>query len=99
MKSQAANVGQGKRLLMRAAESIGSTLGTIAAKANAIPGLARTLETDSKRPGANKAVPKKRKPGRAAPEHRKLARSSRRASRRPSSGGATVRAARAKSRA
>jgi hypothetical protein len=99
MKLQAASIGHGKRLLMSVAESIGSALGTIAAKANVIEGLARTPETDPQRPGASKAVLKGKRSRRAASEHRKLASGSSRASRKTTSGGRAVRTAKAKSRA
>lgn len=96
---QAASIGNGKRLLMSVAESMGSALGTIAAKVNVIQDLAGSLETHAPRARAMKTVLKRRQPGRAAPEHKKLASRSRRASRKITSGGRTVRTAKAKSRA
>ena len=58
MKSSAATLSQHKSVLISVAESIGSALGTIAAKAHAVEDLARDPRTASTNRSANRLVQK-----------------------------------------
>jgi hypothetical protein len=61
MKARAGDHSKGKSVLLNVAESIGTTLGTIAAKANAMRTPGRNPRSGSVRLSANGIVPKKKK--------------------------------------
>lgn len=104
MKARATTLRKDKSLLLSVAESIGSALGTIAAKAHVVEALARDPRTPSARPRASRLVGEASKHRRhtinstlEAPTRSRLAKKTRRGSRKSASSRRGERAASTKS--